>query len=92
MTHVRLEFFGVPRQRSGIAAFDVDVDVGTPTLGEVLLAAGKQLPEFGGHCLNGDRLQPGLIANINGRTFTTEPHTLLTDGDAVLILSADVGG
>ncbi len=90
MPRVRLEFFGVPRQRSGIAA--VDVDVAIPTLSEVLLAAAKQLPEFGCHCLDGDRLQRGLIANINGRTFTSEPKTPLTDGDSVLILSADVGG
>jgi molybdopterin converting factor small subunit len=92
MPRVRVEFFGMPRQRAGIAAVDIDVDVATPTLGEVLLAARKQLPEFGCHCLNGDRLQRGLIANINGRTFTSEPKTALTDGDSVLILSADVGG
>ncbi len=90
MPHVRVEFFGVPRERSGVAAMTVEVQ--TPTLGAVLLEVASQLPDFASRCLNGDQLKPGLIANVNGRRFTIDPQTPLTDGDSVLILSADVGG
>ena len=90
MPRVRVEFFGMPRQRAGLAALDVEVE--SLTLGDVLVAAGKQLPEFARTCLDGSRLKPGLLANINGRHFTTDAQTALSDQDGVLILAADVGG
>ena len=90
MPRVRIEFFGVPRQRAGVAALEIQVT--NLTLGSVLHAAAIRLPEFGNRCLDGQRLKPGLIANLNGRTFTADPNATLTDGDSVLILSADVGG
>lgn len=90
MPHVRVEFFGMPSRRAGLAALDVEVT--KLTLGDVLIAAGKQLPEFARTCLDGSRLKPGLLANINGRRFTTDAQTVLTDQDSVLILAADVGG
>ena len=90
MPRVRVEFFGMPRQRAGLAT--VDVEVASLTLGDVLVAAGKQLPEFARTCLEGSHLKPGLLANINGRRFTTDTQTVLADQDGVLILAADVGG
>ena len=90
MPSVRVEFFGVPRHQVGVSSLDVEVQ--SLTLGDVLLATATALPEFGKHCLNGSKLKPGLLANINGRCFTTDPAMLLRDQDAVLILSSDVGG
>ena len=90
MPTVRVEFFGMPRQRAGLAALDVEVE--SLTLGDVLAAAGKLLPEFARSCLDGSRLKPGLLANINGRRFTTDAQTTLSDQDSLLILAADVGG
>ncbi len=90
MPLVHLEFFGVPRERAGVTTLDVEVT--KLTLGEALVAAGAQLPEFARRCLDGEQLKPGLMANRNGRSFTTDPNSPLTDGDSVLILSADVGG
>jgi molybdopterin converting factor small subunit len=85
---IRIEFFGIARQRAGIESIDVDAS----TLGEALTAAADRLPEFGRACVRGTRLQPAFIANINGELFTTDPTTPLGPGDAVLILSADAGG
>jgi hypothetical protein len=84
----------MPRQQAGVAALDVDVetDVALLTLGDVLLATAATLPEFGKRCLDGSRLKSGILANINGRSFTIDPATRLTDQDSVLILSSDVGG
>ena len=90
MPRVRVEFFGMPRQRAGLAALDVEVE--SLTLGDVLIAAGNELPEFARTCLDGSRLKPGLLANINGLHFTTDAQTILSNQDAVLILAADVGG
>jgi molybdopterin converting factor small subunit len=85
---VRVEFFGIARERAGVAAIDVDAC----TLGDALRAAAAQLPGFGQACLENCRLQPGYLANVNGLAFTADPKMPLQDGDAVLILSADAGG
>ena len=90
MPSVRVEFFGVPRHQVGVTALDVEVQ--SLTLADVLLATADALPEFAQSCLNGTQLKPGLLANINGRCFTTDLAMPLCDHDSVLILSSDVGG
>ncbi len=90
MPSVRVEFFGIPRHQVGVNTLDVEVH--SPTLADVLLATATKLPEFGKRCLDGSRLKPGLLANINGRCFTTDSAMPLSDRDSVLILSSDVGG
>ena len=90
MPTVRVEFFGMPRRQAGLAA--INVEVTSLTLGNVLAAAAARLPEFSKQCLDGARLKPGLLANISGRHFTTDPAAVLTAHDSVLILSSDVGG
>ena len=85
---IRVEFFGVCRQRAGVASIDVDAD----DLRTALLEIGSQLPKFADVCIENGRLKPGYIANINGRSFTSDPATPLVSGDAILLLSADAGG
>ena len=85
---MRIEFYGIPRQRAGVAAIDLQAS----NLGAALVEAGRLLPDFGRACLEGNRLKGGYLANIGGRTFTTDPTTDLLPDETVLILSADVGG
>ena len=85
---IRIEFYGIPKQRAGVDAIDVEA----ATLGEALQQLSEQLPQFADACLSEGRLQPSFLANINGENFTTDPQTPLESGDAVLILSADAGG
>lgn len=85
---VRVEFFGIPRQRAGTPRAEI---LGR-TLGEVLRGTAEQFPALRGECLEDGRLRPGYLANLNGRQFVTDPDTPLADGDCILILSADAGG
>jgi len=85
---VRVELYGIPRRRAGIAALEID----GARLGDVLRALGTELPVLNEVCLDGDRLRQGYLANINGRNFVSDPATPLQPGDAVLILSVDAGG
>lgn len=85
---IRLELFGIPRHRTGVTSLEVD----GATLGDALAAACRQLPALGEACLSGNRLRGGYLANLNGRTFVSDPATPLAAGDCVLILSSDVGG
>jgi molybdopterin converting factor small subunit len=85
---VRIEFYGIPRQRAGVEAIDVEA----ATLGEAITQAARALPQLAGSCVDGDRLRAGYLANVNTTTFTADPRTPLAPGDVVLILSADAGG
>lgn len=85
---VRVEFYGMARQRAGVTSLDVQA----ANLQEVFAALNRQLPHFADVCLHNGRLRPDYLANINGRQFTSDLNTSLEDGDAVLILSADAGG
>ncbi len=85
---VIVEFFGIPRERAGVAMCVVEAT----TLSEALQAAGNKYPQFAESCLDDDTPRAGYLVNINGVLFTTNPQTALKSNDAVLFLSADVGG
>ena len=84
---MRVEFYGVSRQRSGVA----ERHVTARTLGELLGALAAEYPSLG-ELISENRLHPALTANLNGDRFVRDPHTPLGEHDCVLILSADAGG
>jgi molybdopterin converting factor small subunit len=88
---MHVEFFGVPRERAGLA----ELDVNAGTLSQLLGTLADQLPSFGKFVsadLSGARLHPAFIASLNGDRFISDPGTPLAEHDHVLILSADAGG
>jgi molybdopterin converting factor small subunit len=89
---MHVEFFGVPRERAGIASLDVQAG----TLGQLWTTLAAQIPALGNLIcadrLNGARLTPSVVANLNGDRFVSDPATPLADSDSILILSADAGG
>ena len=86
---VFVEFFGIPRERAKTSRTTAVGD----TLGAVLADLAGRFPVFATECLTADgRLRPECIANVGDLRFTRDPHTPVTDGDSVLVLSADVGG
>ena len=84
---MRVELLGVPRERAGVAELELQAD----TLGQLLAALAVRFPALG-ELIIADRLQPSLVANLNGDRFVTDPRTPLDEHDCVLILSADAGG
>lgn len=84
---VRLELFGIPRVRAGVAWLDVRA----ATLGESLQRGVEQAPGLAEIC-SVEGLRPGYAANLRGQRFITDPMTPLAEGDSLLILSADLGG
>jgi molybdopterin converting factor small subunit len=84
---MHVEFFGVPRERAGIAEIDVEAD----TLGRLLATLAARMPDLA-DLIAVDRLHPSLAASLNGDRFISDPQTPLSDEDCVLILSADAGG
>jgi len=88
MMPVHVEFFGLVRKRAGVERVDVEAD----SLGAALRQLAQDLPGLSDTCIEGNRLLPGYIANINGTAFVTDPATPMKSGDSLLILSADAGG
>ncbi|HUS39025.1 MAG: MoaD/ThiS family protein [Pirellulales bacterium] len=85
---VHIEFFGIPRQRAGVAKTTVQ----TGQLGDVLAELERRYPALAETCLQDGQLRPGYTANLGGDRFINDPSTELADGDVVLIFSADAGG
>ena len=84
---MRVEFFGLPRQRAGISELEVEAE----TLGQVLEALALRFPSLR-EFIQMNRLHPALTASLNGDRFVHDPRTRLAKNDCVLILSADAGG
>lgn len=87
MPAVRVEFFGIPRERAGVARARLEA----ADCGELMRKLAGAFPEFGRDCIDGDQLRPEYLLNLNGRRFTRAADQL-ADDDVVLILSADAGG
>jgi len=84
---MHVEFFGVSRDRAGVADLEVQAD----TLGRLLGTLSARMPGLA-ELINVDRLHPSLAANLNGDAFISDPDTPLADHDRVLIVSSDAGG
>ena len=84
---MHVEFFGLPRERAGISAIEVQAD----TLGQLLEKLSAQIPPLG-EFVREHHLHPVFVANLNGNRFVTDPATPLGENDHLLILSADAGG
>ena len=88
---IRVEFFGVARQRAGTATAVVPVE-GAVTLRLLLARLAVEFPHWASECLDGDRLRPGYIVNLNGDRFIRNLEQPLEDEASLLIMSADAGG
>lgn len=83
---MHVEFLGVSRERAGVSELDVEAD----TLGRLLGTLAARMPGLA-ELITADRLHSSLAASLNGDRFISDPETLLSDGDRVLILSVDAG-
>lgn len=83
-----VEFFGIPRARTGVERTTAHGS----SLGDVLEDVAIRFPTFAEACLQGRAFRPGFTANLKGERFTTNPETELHDGDVIYVLSLDAGG
>ena len=85
---VRVELFGIPRARAGVAEATAE----GATLGDVFAHLASRFPRLAETCFDGRQLKPGYTTNVSGEHFVTDPATRLKDGDFILLLSLDAGG
>lgn len=89
---VRVEFYGIPRQRAGTATVDLPALVGDVCLGDVVRELATRYPELAQTCFDGDRLRPGYVANLGGERFVQDPRVSIPSGVPLLVMSAEAGG
>ena len=89
---IRVEFFGIARERAGQNELKIDVDSLPLPLGEVLRCVASRVPMLGRELIAEGKLHPSLAINVDGARFVRDPQTMIRDGQSVLILSADAGG
>ena len=85
---VTVEFFGIARQRAGVAQVEVDA----ANMGEAFDRLAARFPHWAEACLSDGKLMPAFLANVNTTAFVAKRDHPLQDGDHLLILAADVGG
>lgn len=85
---VVVELFGIARSRAGVSQTTATGEC----LGDVLADLAARFPSLAQTCIAGRDLRPGFMANIGGKRFVTAQETLLTEGEAVLLLPVDAGG
>lgn len=86
---IRVEFYGIPRVRAGLAEVQLPR---VSSLGELLGELVRRFPQLADGCVDKVGLSESCIANLDGKRFVRDPTTPLSGVTAVLILSADSGG
>ncbi len=85
---IRVEFYGIARQRAGREFAEVQAQ----SLASALEQLAQRFPEFARTCVANGKLANGITANVNGDVFVSNGDCPLNEGDTLLILSADAGG
>ena len=85
---IRVELFGIPRLRAGVAATTAEGS----RLDEILADLAPRFPDLAGTCFDGGSLRAGYLAGINGEQFVTNPATTIKPDSVLLIFSANSGG
>lgn len=90
--NIRVELYGIPRQRAGTELLHVSAGRDGVSLSQILKELTRQSPELAATCFDHGSLRSGYLASIDGETFVTDPQTIVLPGQSLLLLSADVGG
>lgn len=85
---IRVEFYDVARVRAGVEMVEVEAR----TVGAALRAAAELRPGLVPDVIVEGRTGPHWRVSVNGGPFLVDLDTEITDGDAVLLLSALAGG
>jgi molybdopterin synthase sulfur carrier subunit len=83
-----IEFYGVPRLRAGTRRLRLEAS----SLGQALLELGRVCPALEDTVVRQGMIHEAYKLSLNGERFVSDPQTPLTEGDVLLLLSADVGG
>ena len=85
---IEIEFYGVPRLRAGTNRLRLEAS----SVGQALRELAVACPGLRDSVLPDGRIPSAYKLSLNGECFVSDPQTPLSEGDVLLLLSADVGG
>ncbi len=88
---ISVEFYGTARLDAQLTRLTLEHHADM-TLHDLLRQVEERLPYVEGKILTESGLAPGLIANLDGNSFTSDLDQDLSRIASVLIMSIDVGG
>ena len=91
-SQMRVEFFGIPRVRAGVAAAAFELPGREISLAQVLALLAERYPQLTPDCISNGSLGAGFTANVNGERFVRNPSTPIAAGETLLFFSTDAGG
>lgn len=83
-----IELYGVARIRARVHR----VEIPAGTLGQAIAGLAAVCPALSGTVVIAGSIHPAFRLSLNGDRFVSDPATLLTDDDVLLLISADAGG
>ena len=90
--NVRVEFFGIPRERTGTPETNIEVRGDAARLSDVFSELVNRYPRLAETCFESGRLRPEFRASIDGQRFVSDPDETVRTGEVILFMSADAGG
>ena len=88
VAQITVELYGVPRLKAGIPS----VRVAASQVAEALQKLSELCPPLRDAIVTDGLVQPSLRLNLNGERFIDDHSTPLSDGDTLILMSADAGG
>jgi molybdopterin converting factor small subunit len=88
MPSVTVEFFGIPRQRAGMAQLALDA----ATAAEALALVERHCPRLAPLLQPDRQLTAHYLLSVDGQRFLNDLGERLSAGTHLLLLSADAGG
>lgn len=85
---INMEFYGVPRLRTGVHSFVVEAE----TVDELIRELSRLFPQLIHHVICNHSLHPAYRLMRGTTEFLTDPSTILNPDDQILLLSVDAGG
>ena len=92
--HVKVEFFGIPARRAGVAEtiISLDQDQDSLLLCDLTALIVQRFPGLHPDCIADGEFTSNVRISLNATRFITDPQTILNAGSNLIILSADAGG
>jgi molybdopterin converting factor small subunit len=89
---IRVEFYGIARQRAATESWTVPLSHDSITLSELWTGLTQRFPRLLFDAAESRTLSPYFAYNVDGTHFVVDGSTKLHAGQTLLIMSADAGG
>jgi len=89
---IRIEFYGIPRQRVGSPGYHLPVNQQEIQLSELIEQLTQRFPSLQPDCFSQGLISPNVKLSLDGDHFVTDIDAWINIRQTLLVMSADAGG